>query len=133
MPDQEANLNGLELKKIAVEYLPGFKTDKVEHALHAFRKSCEKISRKNPNARFGSQPYAGLVKDWATICRGLPSPGSKNSKHREYLIQKFNAYKIVDLSNPQGLFTGYFEPILKGSLIKTKEQARSLERSSSCA
>ena len=121
VPDQLVNIPGLELKKIAVEYLPGFRVDQVEKAVFAFRKSCKKISRKNPNARFGSQPYAGLVKDWAKICRGLPSPGSKNSKYREYLIQKFNAYMIVDLSNPQGLFTGYFEPILKGSLIKTKE------------
>ena len=61
------------------------------------------------------------MKDWASICTGLPSKGSKNSKYREYLVKKFNAYKIIDLSNPLGLFTGYFEPVLKGSMIKSRE------------
>ena len=116
VPDQLVGLPGLELKKTADEHLPGFETDKVEHALSAFRKSCKKIVKKNPNTRFGSQSYAGLVKDWASICTGLPSKGSKNSKYREYLVKKFNAYKIIDLSNSPGLFTGYFEPVLKGSM-----------------
>ena len=121
VPDQLVGHPGLELKKTAVEHLPGFETDKVGHALLAFRKSCKKIVKKNPNARFGSQSYAGLVKDWASICTGLPSKGSKNSKYREYLVKKFNAYKIIDLSNSLGLFTGYFEPVLKGSMIKSRE------------
>ena len=38
VPEQLVNIPGLELTKIAVEYLPGFRTDQVENALFAFRK-----------------------------------------------------------------------------------------------
>ena len=84
VPDNSINPPGLELKKIIVEQLPGFETDKVGDALFAFRKSCKKIYKKNPNARFGGQSYAGLVRDWATICTGLPSLGSGNKEYRQF-------------------------------------------------
>tara|TARA_E500000331_G_scaffold109965_1_gene106964 strand:+ start:205 stop:1389 length:1185 start_codon:yes stop_codon:yes gene_type:complete len=120
IPDPPVSTADLELKRIPVESLPGFETDKVGHALLAFKKSCKKIANKNLNTRFGSQPYSGLVKDWVNTCTSLPAPGAKSVKYRQYLINNFKAYKIVDTGNSPGLFTGYFEPILKGSLIKTK-------------
>ena len=121
IPDPRVTTGDLKLKKISVESLPGFGTDKVNQALFAFRKSCKKIARKNLHIRFGGQPYAGLVKDWVDMCAGLPAPGANNTKYRQYLIQNFKAYKIDDYDNHQGLFTGYFEPILKGSLTKSKK------------
>lgn len=121
IPDQTVSTGNLELTKIPVESLPGFGTDKVEEALFAFRKSCTKIDRKNSDTQFGGQLYTGLVKDWVNICAGLPALGSNNMRYRQYLIQNFRAYKIDDLGNPQGLFTGYFEPILKGSLTKSRK------------
>ena len=120
IPDPRVSTGDLELKKIPVESLPGFGTDKVDKALFAFRKSCKKIARKKLGARFGDQLYTGLVKDWVDKCAGLPALGSNNTKYRQYLIQNFRAYMIKDLGKPQGLFTGYFEPILKGSLTKSK-------------
>ncbi|MFL2920504.1 MAG: MltA domain-containing protein, partial [Thalassobaculaceae bacterium] len=121
IPDPRVIIGEIELKKIPVESLPGFGTDKIDQALFAFRKSCEKIARKNLDTLFGSQLYTGSVKDWVDICTGLPGLGSNNTKYRRYLRQNFKAYKIDDLGNPQGLFTGYFEPILKGSLTKSKK------------
>ena len=121
VPDPRVSIGDVELKKIPVEALPGFGTDKIDQALFAFRKSCKKIARKNLDTLFGGQLYTGLVKDWVDICTGLPGLGSNNTKYRRYLRQNFKAYKIDDLGNPQGLFTGYFEPILKGSLTKSKK------------
>ena len=121
IPDPRVSTTDLELKKTSVESLPGFETDKVAHALFAFKKSCKKITKKNLNLRFGSQPYSGLVKDWANICTSLPAPGAKSTKYRQYLVKNFKAYKITNTGNSPGLFTGYFEPILKGSLTKTKK------------
>ena len=94
------SIGGLELKKTSVESLPGFETDKVGYALLAFEKSCKKIVKKKLNARFGGQAYTGLVKDWVNICSSLPTAGSEGTKYREYLIQKFRAYKIFDPGNP---------------------------------
>ena len=121
IPDPRVIIGEVELNKIPVESLPGFGTDKIDQALFAFRKSCKKIARKNLDTLFGGQLYTGLVKDWVDICTGLPGLGSNNTKYRQYLRQNFKAYKIDDLGNPQGLFTGYFEPILKGSLTKSKK------------
>ena len=120
IPDPRVSITGIELKKTSVESLPGFETDKVGCALLAFKKSCKKIAKKKLNARFGDQAYTGLVKDWVNICSSLPAPGSESTKYREYLVRNFRAYKIVDLGNSLGLFTGYFEPVLKGSLIKSE-------------
>ena len=102
IPDPRVTTGDLKLKKISVESLPGFGTDKVNQALFAFRKSCKKIARKNLHIRFGGQPYAGLVKDWVDMCAGLPAPEANNTKYRQYLIQNFKAYKIDDHDNHQG-------------------------------
>ena len=116
-----AGTGDVELRETRVEALPGFGTDKVEEAFFAFRKSCIKIAKKNSDNPFGGQLYTGLVKDWVNICAGLPALGSDNMRYRQYLIQNFKAYKIDNVGNPQGLFTGYFEPILKGSLTKSEK------------
>ena len=68
IPDPRVSTGDIELKKISLESLPGFKTDKVNEALFAFRKSCKKIARKNLDTLFGGQMYSWIVKDCVDIC-----------------------------------------------------------------
>jgi membrane-bound lytic murein transglycosylase A len=107
------------LTPIALSDLPGWGKDSLEKALIPLKKSCAKLVRKSPNASIGNFNFTGIISDWIPPCSALPIKGSDNETMRRYLAAYFKAYKLTEQVNTKGLITGYFEPILKGSLLKT--------------
>jgi membrane-bound lytic murein transglycosylase A len=107
------------LTSIILNDLPGWENDSLEKALIPLKKSCAKILRKPPNSYIGNFSFSGRTSDWTVPCSGLPIEGSSNKVMRLYLATYFNAYKLIDQVNTTGLITGYFEPTLTGSLLKT--------------
>ena len=61
IPDPRVSIDEVTLKRIPIESLPGFGTDKIDQALFAFRKSCKKIARKNLDSIFGNLLYTCLL------------------------------------------------------------------------
>ena len=119
-PKQIVGTDGAKLVPILLNDLPGWENDNIQDALIPFYRSCKKILSKKPNTSMGNQKYLGLVKDWQSACQALPVLEANGGEVRRYLNQEFKAYKMIDNENSTGLFTGYFEPILRGSRIKTK-------------
>jgi membrane-bound lytic murein transglycosylase A len=107
------------LTHIDLNDLPGWGKDSIEKALIPLKKSCAKIMRKSPNSPMGNFNFTGTTSDWIDPCSALPIKGSDNETMRRYLAAHFEAYKLTEQVNTEGLITGYFEPILKGSLLKT--------------
>jgi membrane-bound lytic murein transglycosylase A len=63
----------------------------------------------------GGVGYAGRIADWDTPCRQaaeLQPTGSESA--RAFFESAFVPYRLSETS-PEGLFTGYFEPELRGS------------------
>jgi len=80
--------------------LPNFETENYKEALNSFINSCQSEKTK---------------KIYGALC--AKATVTKNPK--EFLQREFNIYKIDNSdANKDGLLTGYYEPSLKGSLIK---------------
>ncbi len=64
---------------------------------------------------------AGQAHHWQAVCRVAAQLGRKVTpgSARRFFENWFLAYQVTDRGNPDGLFTGYFEPLLHGSLKRT--------------
>ena len=59
-----------------------------------------------------SYPKFGSIKNWKSICKKL----DKNSNNKNFIIENF---KAISLSDKKQLLTGYYEPTIKISNVKT--------------
>ncbi len=112
--------NGLDsddtllLKKSAFADLPGWTADDQKAALAAFARSCVKIEKLDSGKNLGG--FAGAAADWQGICHDLASAPPADA--RTFIEAHFVPYETWGRNGRQGLFTGYYEPILHGSLTQ---------------
>ena len=101
--EQKPYLSKANLQEVSWDEMAGFEKDNLELSFDVFKKACTKSKR-----------YENL-KD---ICNKANQFEIENSK--EFFTQYFTPYRLLDENNGQeGLITGYYEPILNGSLVKT--------------
>ncbi len=101
----------LALRPAKFRDLKGWEHDDVAKALTAFRKSCARIMKKDPQQAFG--PIGGYYGDWQPICREaeiLP-----DAQARYFFETRFQPWQARAGFGEKGLFTGYYEASLKGS------------------
>lgn len=114
------NIQKFTFKPAKFNDLTGWNDDKHHEVLPAFVKSCKAgklIYKGTPS------PYImdkGV--NWKNICqKALNLPNNGNYPHaKNFLEQHFTPYQVIKQNNEPGLFTGYFEIDLNGSLKKTK-------------
>jgi len=105
------------LKPTSFAALPGWQADSVSAALPALQKSCARIATKKADISFGPVPFAGTYADWQTACAALPADMS-DAAARGYFEAAFTPYEVWGDDGRDGLFTGYYEPLLHGSATK---------------
>jgi membrane-bound lytic murein transglycosylase A len=105
-PPQTASLH---LARTAFTQLPDWNSSNADAALAAFRRSCAVMMAKPDTASMGGAGYAGTVADW----RGACADASGDAK--SFFEKDFTPYAV---SGSDGLFTGYYEPQIKGSRTK---------------
>ena len=111
----------LTLKESTFHRLPGWRADAQKQALVPLQKSCKRINKKDAGANFGIGEFAGTAAAWQDICRKLvASPPLTNIKARQFFKDHFTPYEVWGRKGRNGLFTGYYEPILRGSFKKHK-------------
>ncbi|MBL4692382.1 MAG: murein transglycosylase A, partial [Magnetovibrio sp.] len=98
--------------------LNGWAEDRHGDALKAFQKSCAKLMTlpKTRHLAVNDAVPSGTVQDWTQACRaakGLSVTDHRGAKH--FFELWFVPYEVKDPSAGNGLFTGYYEPELKGS------------------
>ena len=84
--------------------------------LQAMKRSCDSILNRDPDSAYGPDVIGGKARDWQVPCRNLP----ENLKGT-WLQDYFRLYRILDEGDEDGLFTGYYEPLLRGSHEKTDQ------------
>lgn len=105
--------------RISFADLDGWGQDDQSAALAAFRRSCARILALAPAAPLdvkGGDPLYGKAGDWQPACRaatGSIGPGAGNARG-------FFQHWFVPVRFPaeRGLFTGYYEPEMRGSLTR---------------
>lgn len=102
------------LTPIDLTSLLGWSSHDHEAARQALRRSCREMLEQGAAfrrpVRFGGSPSS-----WRNACLAVFEAGDA----RSYFERLFRAYRVHDAARPDGLFTGYFEPEVDGSLIRS--------------
>lgn len=103
-PVSEGENRRFFLSSVSFNALEGWKLDKMLEALPALKKSCTVLKSKN---------------EWRRFCADLNGREFKSDAGvREFLERRTRPFAVN--GRETGLFTGYYEPVIKGSLKKTK-------------
>jgi peptidoglycan lytic transglycosylase A len=105
----------LTLAPASFEALPGWQQDDQGAALVAFDRSCTRIlmTKQPPDTALG---VAGTTADWQGPCTAAAAVDPTDpAAPRQFFEAWFNPYKAGNNGRTQGLFTGYYEPELRGA------------------
>ena len=89
--------------------LPGWQDDDLSQAWPAWIKSCDALRKR------------GGEVNWRQVCAQASNVSSRDTQAiRRYFESYFQAYEIRNNSGSEsGLITGYYEPVMNGSLTRT--------------
>ncbi|MFQ5912180.1 MAG: murein transglycosylase A [Nitrospinota bacterium] len=111
--------NRLVLEKVSFADLPGWTKNNHAGALPAFRKSCDRLKSQPDRRPFGEGNIAGRVADWWAVCAEAARLGESapvnDARARAFFEKWFSPFRATNNGDAKGLFTGYYEPLLRGS------------------
>lgn len=107
----------LSLAPVDVASLPGWAQDDHASALATFLQSCDAFDKASPERVHGKGDLAGPSWVWKKACEKARS--TRPEQARLFFENEFVAYKASNKGKEEGLFTGYYEPVLSASLKPT--------------
>lgn len=116
----------LVLSPVSFQSLPGWTEGAQSEALAALRKSCARLLGLPADRSMGAEGIAGTVADWRPACEALETVGGGHATARAYFERWFEPYAAYNNSKSDGLFTGYYEASLNGSLTPSARYATPL-------
>ncbi|HYD70898.1 murein transglycosylase A [Azospirillum sp.] len=106
----------LTLAPLSFRDLPGWTDDRVAEAVPAFQRSCARLKGQPADKPVGPNGVGGKVADWTAVCAELAAlPAGDEARARTFFETWFTPYAAGNNGTRKGLFTGYYEPELKGS------------------
>ena len=112
----------LIFRSAAFSALPGWDRADKKKSLLAFQISCKAFLKQDPEQSVGSEFVDLQVKDWHPACKAAMSVDARSNQQIKVFFQKwFAPVEFFDEEPVRGLFTGYYMPLLQGSLKKTKK------------
>ena len=105
----------LVLKPARFADLPSWAAERHASLLPALNRSCANHLRRPPDQRLHDQ-LPGFRGDWAGPCALVPLLALDDDlAARQFLEANFQPFQVLNNEQPEGLFTGYYEPELRGS------------------
>jgi membrane-bound lytic murein transglycosylase A len=105
----------LSLQPAAFADLNGWAEDRSTEALPALRASCTTFGARPAEEPLGPDGIAGIGGDWQAACGAIPDPDAPDAVVRQYLETWFAPLAVAGGDGADGLFTGYYEPELRGT------------------
>jgi membrane-bound lytic murein transglycosylase A len=106
----------LTLAPVEFSKLSGWDSDDQSQALPALLRSCARLEKQPADRPVGPDGMAGTVADWLGPCQAAKSlPAGDAAAARRFFEGEFQPFVDADRDEPQGLFTGYYEPELEGA------------------
>jgi len=102
-------------EKVGWENLFDLSSDDFKQSKIAFEKSCQKLLKQPPQKVVHGNRIFGVYGDWHRVCEKI-----KNKQELNALFFKNNFQPYQVKAEKEGLFTGYYSPVLKGSLKPSK-------------
>ena len=115
--DREAPIEDrLVLEPVTFQDLPGWEADDHGAALGALRRSCEALRTRSDAEPLDIAALGGTVGDWRGICAAAAGLDGAAAA-RGFFESWFTPYEARNGARAEGLFTGYFEPELRGAEV----------------
>ena len=107
----------IDFTPIAYEKLQGWRSDNPLSAALAFSRSCEKLLRRPGQSQIGKHELYGIADDWRMACDAALDldETSTAADARRFFEAWFQPFAVTADGEADGLFTGYYEPQLRGS------------------
>ena len=80
----------------------------------AWRRSCDHLTALPPDTGFDTAPWAGPAGVWRATCTVVATARDADDLRRR-LPDLLTPYLVSDGADPDGTFTGYYEPLLRGA------------------
>lgn len=114
------------LSPVAFSALPGWASDRQADAMPAFLATCAGLAQLPPDQKLGGQglaaQLAGTPALWQPACNAARAvPANDDAAARSFFETWFQPYAVGDNGRREGLFTGYFEPEVRGSRYRTAQ------------
>lgn len=110
--------SALTLTPVDFMSLPEWQAEDSSSALSAFRESCQKFSSHPQTIPLQIANISAARGGWENTCHAAFSANDA----AEFFSSYFTPYQAVAYgSDTQGLLTGYYEPLLKGSYTSSEE------------
>jgi membrane-bound lytic murein transglycosylase A len=104
----------ITLKKVSYDSLKGWENDDHSEALLTFAKSCKRYAAKIVDTKFHKTNIGGNYSNWQKICVKI----ADKTDPKVFFESNFEPYSVRNWFKTSGLFTGYYESHLSGSLVK---------------
>lgn len=109
----------LLLEPASYRTIDGWNQDQVSAAIPALLKSCARRLAQPPGAKVGPNGIGGTVEDWRAPCAAAAHlTAGDDGAARAYFVRWFTPWLVTGNGDPNGLFTGYYEPLLEGSRLR---------------
>lgn len=113
--------NYIKLEKTNYSHLHHWSNDNHQIALQAFAKSCSQTKKIMQAQVYENVPKDVIKKEWNQICSYIKNKHFTKAQARAFIENKFVPFLVIGKKGSQGLFTGYYEIELEGSIIKTNK------------
>ena len=104
----------LVLDPVTFRELPGWDADDQSAALGALLRSCEALQKRSAKEPLDIAALGGTVGDWRAVCAAAAGLDGAAAA-RGFFESRFTPYEARNGERAEGLFTGYFEPELRGA------------------
>ena len=107
------------LMRVDYSDLPDWDLDQHGNALVALRKSCDLFLRRDPREKVGPNGIGGDVQDWQEPCTAVQNVDHQNHNESKAFFELwFTPFLVSSQGSEFGLFTGYYEPVIEGSVSR---------------
>lgn len=103
-----------QVEPIGWKDLDGWAEDDHAAALRVFRGSCRAAAKRQP----ASTDKRALDQPLRHVCRA--AVGVPDRRARQFFERHFRPLRIARLGEAQGFLTGYYEPVVEGSRVRTQ-------------
>lgn len=100
--------------QVAFAELPGWAEERHAEALAVFVRSCPALARRPAGERAGPTE-AGTAAGWQALCARVAAVPAGDGAARAFLETAFVPWRVSVGEARDGLFTGYYEPVLQGA------------------
>jgi membrane-bound lytic murein transglycosylase A len=105
----------LRLEATSFSDIDGWEASDPRGALTAFVRSCSSRAARPDGEALGGVGYGGIAGDWRAACSGVDKNSADAATARAFFESRFVPYRVAAGHERDGLFTGYYEPLLHGS------------------